>query len=69
MQTLVASTKSADFLNNTIFKGGGSREFAYTFHHPNGRELRRKAERKAKRDAKKGIPTPPYGFIETLELL
>ena len=70
MQKIVASTKGASFLNNILFAGNADNGVETTFFHPNGRELRRRAERKAKRDAKKGIPTPPNGFnLRNLELL
>ena len=65
MHKTAVSTKSADFLNNTIFKGGCEKGFAYTFRNPTGRELRRREEREARRNAKKGIPALPSGFANS----
>jgi len=67
MQSFVASTKSAAFLNNTIFQGSGDDGVATTFYHPNGRDLRRRAEKAKRKNAKKGIPPAPEGFfVKTL---
>jgi len=69
MQNLLATNKGVDFLNKTLSIGDPTSDFSFFVYAPNGRELRRRAARQAKKNAKKGIPTTPSGFIETLELL
>ena len=71
MQNLIASTKSADFLNKTIFQGCSSEDgVATNFYYPNGRDLRRRAEKASRKNAKKGIPPAPEGFfVKTLNEL
>ena len=67
MQSLVASTKSINFLNNTFVGGGAYQELSPSYYAPNGRDLRRRAEKANRKNAKKGIPPAPEGFfVKTL---
>ena len=63
MQSLVASTKGVDFLNHTLLGKSAYQDLSITYYAPNGRDLRRRAEKAKRKNAKKGIPPAPEGFF------
>ena len=70
MQNLIASTKGVDFLNQTLIRNGAYQDLTITYYAPNGRDLRRRAEKANRKNAKKGIPPAPEGvFLKTLNEL